>query len=72
MAASRDPDAIANEIEQTRAGLADAIDKIVAQVSPKRLASRAGEAAQTPTGRLLAIGVALLVLAIIVTKRRSR
>jgi Protein of unknown function (DUF3618) len=72
VAASRDPDAIVHEIEQTRAELADAIDKIVAQVSPKRVASRAGEAIQTPTGRLVAIGAAVLVLAVVLMKRRSR
>ena len=56
VAASRDPDAIVREIEQTRAELADAIDTIAQRVSPKRVAARGAEAVQTPTGRLVAIG----------------
>jgi hypothetical protein len=42
--AGRDPDAIAREIEQTRAELADTIDAIADRMSPKRAASRGAEA----------------------------
>jgi hypothetical protein len=42
--ASRDPDAIAREIEQTRAELADTIDAIADRISPKRAASRGAQA----------------------------
>lgn len=44
MAASRDPDAIAREIEQTRAELADTIDAIADRISPKRAAARGAQA----------------------------
>jgi MYXO-CTERM domain-containing protein len=42
--ASRNPDAIAREIEQTRAELADTIDAIADRISPKRAASRGAQA----------------------------
>jgi hypothetical protein len=42
--AGRDPDAIAREIEQTRAELADTIDAIADRISPKRAASRGAQA----------------------------
>jgi hypothetical protein len=44
VAASRDPDAIAREIEQTRAELADTIDAIADRISPKRAAARGAQA----------------------------
>jgi hypothetical protein len=44
MAGSRDPDEIAEEIEQTRAELADTIDAIAERISPKRAASRGAQA----------------------------
>ncbi|HEX3823932.1 MAG TPA: DUF3618 domain-containing protein [Mycobacteriales bacterium] len=42
--AGRDPDAIAREIEQTRAELADTIDAIADRMSPKRAAARGADA----------------------------
>jgi hypothetical protein len=42
--ASRDPDAIAREIEQTRSELADTIDAIADRINPKRAASRSAQA----------------------------
>lgn len=42
--AGRDPDAIAREIEQTRAELAETIDAIAERISPKRAASRGAQA----------------------------
>jgi hypothetical protein len=72
VAASRDPDAIAREIEQTRAELAAAIDAIAHRVSPKRAASRGAAAAKSPAGRLVAIGGVVLVVALFVKRRRSR
>jgi MYXO-CTERM domain-containing protein len=42
--AGRDPDAIAREIEQTRAELADTIDAIADRISPRRAASRGAQA----------------------------
>jgi hypothetical protein len=44
VAGSRDPDEIAEEIEQTRAELADAIDAIAERISPKRAAARGAQA----------------------------
>jgi hypothetical protein len=41
---ARDPDAIAREIEQTRAELADTIDAIADRLSPKRAAARGSKA----------------------------
>jgi hypothetical protein len=72
VAASRDPDAIAREIEQTRSELADAIDAIATMVNPKRVAARGAEAVKTPTGRAVAIGAAVLLVAVLLMKRRSR
>jgi hypothetical protein len=40
----RDPDAIADEIEQTRAELADTIDAIAERMNPKRAAARSANA----------------------------
>jgi hypothetical protein len=72
VAGSRDPDAIAKEIEQTRAELADAIDAIADRVSPKNVAARAAAALQTPTGRKAVAAGAVVVVAVIWLKRRSR
>jgi len=44
MAETRSPDAIAKEIEQTRAELAETIDAIADRISPKRAASRSAAA----------------------------
>jgi hypothetical protein len=44
VAGSRDPDEIADEIEQTRAELADAIDAIAERINPKRAAARGAAA----------------------------
>src|SRR3954453_18945029 len=44
VAATRDPDMIQKEIEQTRAELADTIDAIAERISPKRAASRGAAA----------------------------
>jgi len=61
VAASRDPDAIAHEIEQTRAELSDTIDAIADRLSPKRAASRGAQAvkAQVSGGRDTAKGGSL-------------
>jgi hypothetical protein len=72
VAASRDPDAIAREIEQTRAELADAIDAIATRVSPKNVAARGAAAINTPKGRVVAIAGALAVIAVFMRRRRSR
>lgn len=72
MAASRDPDAIAREIEQTRTELADTIEAIADRVSPKRVAARGARAVTTPTGRLVAIAGAVVVIAVFLRRRRSR
>jgi hypothetical protein len=47
---ARDPDAIAREIEQTRAELADTIDAIADRISPKRVASRGAQAVKAKVG----------------------
>jgi hypothetical protein len=47
---ARDPDAIAREIEQTRAELADTIDAIAGRISPKRAASRGAHAVKAKVG----------------------
>src|SRR5436305_2850823 len=44
VAATRDPDLIQKEIEQTRAELAETIDAIADRISPKRAASRGAAA----------------------------
>jgi hypothetical protein len=44
---SRNPDTIAEEIEQTRAELADTIDAIAERMNPKRAAARSAEAVKT-------------------------
>jgi hypothetical protein len=72
VAASRDPDAIAKEIEQTRAELAAAVDAIAQRVSPKRVASRGAAALQSPTGRMAGAAGVILVVAVFLIKRRSR
>jgi hypothetical protein len=72
VAASRDPDAIAREIEQTRAELADAIDAIATRVSPKNVAARGAAAINTSRGRLVAIAGVVVVVAVFVRRRRSR
>jgi hypothetical protein len=72
VAASRDPDAIARDIEQTRAELADTIEAIADRVSPKRVAERGAQVINTPTGRAVAVAGVLLVVAMFVRRRRSR
>jgi hypothetical protein len=72
VAASRDPDAIAREIEQTRAELADTIEAIVDRVSPKRVGARVVRALETPTGRIVAIAGVVVVAAVVFRRRRSR
>jgi MYXO-CTERM domain-containing protein len=47
MAPDRDPDAIAREIEQTRAELADTIDAIADRISPKKAAARSAQAVKS-------------------------
>jgi hypothetical protein len=71
VAASRDPDAIAREIEQTRAELADTIEAIADRVSPKRVAARGAEAMKTPTGQAIA-AASVVVVALFIFRRRSR
>jgi hypothetical protein len=44
---ARDPDAIAQEIEQTRAELADTIDAIANRISPKKAAARGVQAVKS-------------------------
>jgi hypothetical protein len=72
VAPSRDPDAIAREIEQTRAELADAIDAIATRVSPKNVAARGASALNTSRGRVVAIAGAVVVVAVFLRRRRSR
>jgi Protein of unknown function (DUF3618) len=72
VAGSRDPDEIAQQIEATRAELADAIDAIADRMSPKNVAARAAAAVQTPTGRKVAAAGAVLVVAVFWLRRRSR
>lgn len=80
---ARDPDAIAEEIEQTRAELADAIDAIANRLNPKKAAARGVEAVKSaptrhaaeagpPVVPLAALaGVVVLVL-VFLRKRRNR
>jgi Protein of unknown function (DUF3618) len=72
VAASRDPEAIAREIEQTRAELAAAVDAIAYRVNPKRAANRVAQALNRPEGRVAAgVGV-VLVLVVLLRRRRAR
>jgi hypothetical protein len=50
---ARDPDAIAREIEQTRAELADTIDAIADRLSPKRAAARGTKAVKAQVSSVL-------------------
>lgn len=80
---ARDPDAIAQEIEQTRAELADTIDAIADRISPKKAAARGVQAVKSGPARHAAdggspvvplaalAGVVVLVL-LFVRKRRRR
>jgi hypothetical protein len=52
-AASRKPDAIAREIELTRAELADTIDAIADRISPKRAASRGAQAVKAQVSHVV-------------------
>jgi hypothetical protein len=54
VAATRNPDAIAKEIEQTRAELADTIDAIADRISPKRAASRSAAAVKAQVSGVFA------------------
>jgi Protein of unknown function (DUF3618) len=63
---------MAREIEQTRAELTAAIDAIAQRVSPKRVASRGAEIMKSQTGRYVAIGGAVVVIALFFKRRRSR
>jgi hypothetical protein len=72
VAPSRDPDAIAREIEQTRAELAATIEAIAGRVNPKRVAARGTQALSSSTGRLVAVAGVVVVLAVFMRRRRSR
>ena len=50
---ARDPDAIQREIEQTRAELADTIDRIADRLSPKRVAARGSQAVKTQVSSVM-------------------
>jgi hypothetical protein len=52
----QDPDTIQQEIEQTRAELADAIDQIADRVSPRRAASRSAEKVRSVVGGFVSGG----------------
>jgi hypothetical protein len=81
-ASSRKPDAIAREIELTRAELADTIDAIADRVNPKRAVSRGTQAVRAQMAssehsvggidpRLLALGAALgAILALLIVRRK--
>jgi hypothetical protein len=71
VAGSRDPDAMAQEIEQTRAELAAAVDAIAQRVNPKRLAARAADMANTTQGRLVAVLAAMVVITALLRRRRA-
>jgi hypothetical protein len=81
----RDPGAIVSEIEQTRAELADTIDRIADRVSPKRAASRGVDAVKgyveaakngdlpVPTAAAVAATVVVIGAAMaFLLRRRSR
>jgi MYXO-CTERM domain-containing protein len=77
--AGRDPDAIAREIEQTRAELAQAVDAIADRVSPKNVATRGAEAlkAQVTAAKdkpqvVAAAAVGVVIVAWLVRRRRRR
>jgi hypothetical protein len=72
VAGSRDPDAIARDIEQTRAELAATIEAIANRVSPKRVAERGAQALSSSTGRLVAAASVVIVLTVFIRRRHSR
>jgi hypothetical protein len=80
---ARDPDAIAQEIEQTRAELADTIDAIADRISPKKAAARGVQAVKSGPSRhaaneaptvvpLAAIAGVVVLILFLVRKRRRR
>jgi uncharacterized protein (TIGR03382 family) len=75
--AGRDPDAVAREIAQTRAELAQAVDAIADRVSPKNVAARGAEAlkAQVAVAKekpqvIAAAAVGVVIVAWLVRRRR--
>jgi hypothetical protein len=71
-AVARDPDAIQQEIEQTRDALAGTLDALAERANPKRLVDGGKEAAQAkladPKVKLALIGVAALVVLLVLRK----
>jgi hypothetical protein len=70
--AERNPDDIQRDIEQARAGLAEAVDQLAYRSNPHRLADNAKqtvrEKANTPQGRIV-IGVTGGLVVLLIIKR---
>jgi hypothetical protein len=74
--ADRSPEEIQRDIEQARAGLAEAVDQLAYRTNPRRVSANAKQAllvrAKSPQGRIV-IGVSGgLVLLLIVRRFRKR
>jgi hypothetical protein len=80
---ARDPDEIAQEIEQTRAELADTIDAIADRISPRKAAARGVQAVKSGPSRhagndappvvpLAALAGLVVLVLVFVRKRRRR
>jgi predicted metal-dependent phosphoesterase TrpH len=77
--ASRDPDALVDEIERTRESLARTVDQIADRVSPANVAERAldrvREQLQRPEARMAGgalAAVTVLGVAVLLVRRRHR
>jgi hypothetical protein len=70
--AERNPDDIQRDIEQARAGLAEAVDQLAYRSNPHRLADNAKQTvrdkANTPQGRIV-IGVTGGLVVLLIIKR---
>jgi hypothetical protein len=75
VASQRGPEQIKADIEQARTQLASAVDQLADRLAPKRLAAEAQESAKekvnSPTGRAVIGGVAVLIVVILVRNFRK-
>lgn len=76
MAVERSPEQIQRDIEQARASLAVAVDRLAERTSPKRVADDAKQAmaekVRSPQGRAVIAGAGVLVLLLVIRRIRSR
>jgi F0F1-type ATP synthase membrane subunit b/b' len=75
VASQRGPEQIKAEIETARDQLAGAVDQLADRLAPKRLAAEAQlsakEKVNSPTGRKVVAGVAVLIVVILIRNYRK-